>query len=86
MTTMSFRESLGQTINSFTRSFAPWGIVASLVSAFLAYQLVRWMSPDAGGAMIALWTIVGAIAIYLAGFVALAMIVTLAQTPNANSE
>ena len=83
---MSFRKSLGQTVNSFTRSFTPWGIFASLVSAFLAYQLVGWMSPEAGGAMIALWTIVGAIAIYLVGFVALAIIVTIVGTPNSNSE
>ena len=85
-TNMSFRKSLGQTINSFTRSFAPWGILASLVSVFLAYQIVGWMSPDASGAMIALWTIVGAIAIYLVGFVALAIAVTIVRKPNANSE
>ena len=83
---MSFRKSLGQTINSFIRNFVPWGIFASLVSAFLAYQLVGWMSPDAGGAVFALWTIVDAIAIYLVGFVALAIIVTIVRTPNANSE
>ena len=83
---MSFRKSLGQTVNSFIRNFAPWGIFASLVSAFLAYQLVGRISPDAGGGMIALWTIVGAIAIYLVGFVTLAIIVAILRPPNGNSE
>ena len=83
---MSFRKSLGQTITSFIRNFAPWGILASFVSAFIAYHFVGRMLPSAGGGMIALWTIVGAIAIYVVGFISLAIVVAILRPPNANSE
>lgn len=83
---MSFRKSLGQTVHSFIRNFAPWGIFASLVSAFLAYLLVGRIFPDAGTALSAIWIIVGAIAINLVGFVSLAILVTFLRPRNADSE
>lgn len=83
---MSFRKSLGQTVNSFIRNFAPFGIFASLVSVFLAYQLVEWFSPDASGASTACWTIVGAISIYLVGFAAFAICVAILRPPKTVSD
>ena len=83
---MSFRKSLEQTVNSFIRNFAPWGIFASLVSAFIAFKLVGRIFPDASGAMSTVAIIVGAIAICLVGVVVLAILVALLRPPKADPE
>jgi hypothetical protein len=83
---MEFRKAFGQTINSFIRNFAPWGIYASLASAFVAYQLISRIWPDLSSAMAAVWMIPVTVAIYLAGFLALATAVAIRNATNTHSD
>jgi len=83
---MEFRKSFRRTVNSFIRNIAPWGIYASLASAFVAYQLVSRIWPDLSAAMAAVWTIPVAVVIYLAGFLTLATAVAMLNAPNTHSD